>query len=133
MWLIQSKPMLIDLSNNFFIVKLYRKEEYEQVLPDGSWMIGDNYLHIQMWKPNFMADKAAINSLPIWVRLSVLLVEYYTGGWLKRAGNSIGRIIKVDIATLLASKGEFTRVCVEVDLQKPLKAGYHMHGDFWRL
>lgn len=72
-----------------------------------------------------------ITSLPICVRFLVLPLEYYTEGWLKRAGNSIGRTIKLDIATLLASRERFARV--EVDLQQPLKTGYCLRGEFWRL
>lgn len=105
MWRTQSEHILTDLSNEFFIAKLYRKEEYEGVLLDGPWMIGENYLHAQRWKPNFRADREEINSMPVWMRFSILSVEYYTEGWLKRAGDRIGRMLRVDIATLLASRG----------------------------
>lgn len=100
---------------------------------DGPWMIGDNYLYVQRWKPNFRAHMEEINSLSVCAQFPFLLVEYYMEGWLKRVGNNIGRTIKVDIATLLASRGKFTGVCAEVDLQKPLMSEYRMHGDFWRL
>lgn len=130
MWRTESEFMLIDLSNHFYIIKLYRREEYERALLDGPWMIGDNYLHVQRWKPNFIADGVEISSLSVWIRFPVLPVEYYTKGWLKRAENSIGRTIMVDVVSLLASRGKFTCVCVEVDCQRPLKSGYHMHGDF---
>lgn len=63
----------------------------------------------------------------------MLQVEYYIERWLRKAGNEIGHTIKVDIITLLASREKFARVCVEVDLQKPLIAGYRMRGEFWRL
>lgn len=71
-----------------------------------------------------MADTAEINFLPVWVQFSVFPVEYYTEKWLERAGNRIARTLKVDKTTLIASRGKFARVCVEVDLTKPLKAGY---------
>lgn len=41
--------------------------------------------------------------------------------------------MKVDLATLLASRGKFARVCVEVDLNKPRMAGYQMRGEYYRL
>lgn len=63
MWRMQSEPMLIDLSNNFFFVKHYRREEYERTLLDDPWMIGDHYLHVQEWKPNFRAEKEEISTL----------------------------------------------------------------------
>lgn len=35
--------------------------------------------------------------------------------------------------TLLASRGKFTLVCMELDLTKPLKAGYWMQGQRWKV
>lgn len=92
---------------------MYGREEYEKALLEGPWMIGDHYLHVQNWRPNFRVKKAKINSLPVWVKFHVLPVEYYSERWLKKAGNLIGQNIKVDITTLLASQGKFAHVCVE--------------------
>lgn len=133
MWKTQSEPTLIDLTNNFYIVKLEHREEYERALLDGPWMIADHYLHVQKWKPKFRVDKAEIDSLPVWLRFPVLPVDFYSECWLKKAGNNIGRTIKVDIATPLASRGRFARVCMEVDLNKPLMGGYRMHGEYYRV
>lgn len=47
---------------------------------------------------------------------------------LERAANKLGRTVKVDKAMLMPSRGKFPRVCVEVDLIKPLKYGYNMRG-----
>lgn len=80
-----------------------------------------------------MADKAEITSLPVWVRFPMLPVEYYSERWLWRAGDCVGRTIKVDVTMLIASRGKFARVSVEVDLTKPLKAGYRMRGEYWNL
>lgn len=35
MWRTETEPFLVDLSNNFFIVKLTKKEEYDCALLDG--------------------------------------------------------------------------------------------------
>lgn len=69
----------------------------------------------------------------VWIRFPILLVKYYTEGWLKRAGNNIGKTIRVDVATLLASRGKFARVCVEADLCRLLKSGYRLREDFWKV
>lgn len=39
---------------------------------------------------------------------------------LREMGNSIGRIVKVDMTTPDVTRGCFARVCVELDLQRPL-------------
>lgn len=81
----------------------------------------------------FRAEKAEIYTMPVWVRFPVLPLEYYTERWLRIARNHIGKTIKIDIATLLASHGRFARVCVEVDLKKPLMAGYVMRREYYIL
>lgn len=89
-------------------------------------MIEDNYLHVQKWRPNFIAENEVIKSLPLWVRFPVLLVEYYLEKWLRRAGHRIGKTIRVDDTTRATTRGRFARVCVEIDLMKPVRVGYMM-------
>lgn len=129
---IQHEFDLIDLNNDFFIVRLTNKEDYKTALLGGPWMIGNHYLHVQRWKPNFITDEATIVILLVWVRFPVLPVEFTTT-WLIRAGNRIGKTLRVDDTTLVASRGKFARVCVENDLTKPLKAGYRLRERSWKL
>lgn len=68
MWRTQSEALLIDLGNDYFIVKLGGGAEYERALPEGAWLIRDNYLHVQRWKSSFVADLAEIITLPVWER-----------------------------------------------------------------
>lgn len=96
-------------------------------------MIGDNYLHVQKWKPNFIAEEAKISTLPVWVRFPQLPVEYYTVDWLRKAGDEIGKTIKVDNTTLATTRGRFARVCVEIDMGKLLRTTYRMRGRDRRL
>ena len=35
-------------------------------------------------------------------------------------GNSLGRAVKIDSRTLLVERGKFARICVEMNLKKPL-------------
>lgn len=83
--------------------------------------------------PNFVAETEVIKSLPTWVRFPVLSVEYYSEKWLRRAGDRISKTIKVDDTMRATTRGKFARVCVEVDLTKPVKAGYRMRGRQWHL
>lgn len=63
----------------------------------------------------------------------MLLVEHYSVQWLHRAGNKIGINLKIDAATLPTSRGKYARVCVEVDLCKPLKSGYQLRDQLWKV
>lgn len=63
----------------------------------------------------------------------MLHVEYYSVQWLHRVGNKIGRTLKVNVTVLSASRGEYARICVEIDLRKPLKVGYRLRDQRWKI
>ena len=43
-----------------------------------------------------------------------------------RVGSKIGKLIRVDNATSTMSRGNYTRICVEVDLLKPLVSKFKL-------
>lgn len=96
-------------------------------------MIGDNYLHVQHWRPNFVVEEVKITTLPVWVRFSKVPLEYYKEEWLKKVGDNIGRTIRVDMTTRVTTRGKFASVCIELEINKPLSSHYRMRGKTWRL
>lgn len=89
------------------------------MLLGGSWLIGDHYLTVLQWQPNFEPESMAINRALVWVRLPNLLIEYYDKGFILYMGSRIRRLVKVDEATLQAAREKYARICVEVDFSKP--------------
>ncbi|CAN1141423.1 hypothetical protein LINPERHAP2_LOCUS12491, partial [Linum perenne] len=62
------------------------------------------------------------------VRLPRLPIHYFHSGAVKRIGDHIGRTVRLDLATTEGARGRFARVCVEIDILKPL-LGKHMIED----
>lgn len=54
------------------------------------------------------------------VRILELPLELYNDIFLKRLGNSLGSMLKIDKLTSIHSRGQFARICVEVYLAKPV-------------
>ncbi|XP_057719866.1 uncharacterized protein LOC130934296 [Arachis stenosperma] len=81
-----------------------------------------------MWEPNFNPLEATIDKVTAWVRLPGLPIELYDRTMLRQIGNLIGRTTKVDNNTADMSRGKFARLCVEVDLTKPLLGRYLING-----
>lgn len=88
----------------------------------GPWMVADHYLTVRTWHPNFDPFEASIDKVAVWVRLPDLAMEYYDSAVLWKIGDRIGKTLKVDRATSGGLRGNFARICVEVDLTKPLLA-----------
>lgn len=56
----------------------------------------------------------------MWVRLNELPIEYYHAEALHHIGSSIGKVLRVDTFTATKSKDRFARLCIQVDVEKPL-------------
>ncbi|CAI0459474.1 unnamed protein product [Linum tenue] len=98
-------------------------------------MVEDHYVLTRRWKRGFDPEEGddVLTNLLVWVRLPKLPMDYYDSEILKDIGNSIGRYIKMDAATRDASRGHYARICVEVDLSKPLIVKYRLERRIRRL
>ncbi|CAN1154211.1 hypothetical protein LINPERHAP2_LOCUS19877, partial [Linum perenne] len=79
------------------------------------------------WTPSFN-EEDPIRTILTWVRLPKLLIHYFKHVAVNRIGNHIGKMIWMDLATAKGARARNARVCVEIDLSKPL-FGKYMIGD----
>ncbi|CAN1788149.1 hypothetical protein LINPERHAP1_LOCUS17932, partial [Linum perenne] len=63
-----------------------------------------------------------------WVRLPKLPIHFFNSTTVTRIGNHIGKTVRLDLATKEGARARYARVCVEVDISKPL-LGKYMIGD----
>ncbi|KAK3198505.1 hypothetical protein Dsin_021920 [Dipteronia sinensis] len=95
-------------------------EDLNYVLTSGPWVIANQYLVAQRWKPNFVPGEDSIQSMSIWVRLSKLPMEWMDSDLLWNIGGMLGKMCKVDLITKTQACDRFARICVEIDISKPL-------------
>lgn len=110
----------VDLGHGFFLTRLSLKEDYESILKRGPWFISEHFLSIRPWEPDFRPVMANVSSVAVWIRLNELPIEYYNAEVLLQIGKSIGTMLRVDTHTASESRGKFARLCVQVDVTKPL-------------
>ena len=77
MWKPKGRVDLVDLGKEFFLARFSVPEDYDGVLDKGPWFIGENFLSVRPWEPNFKPSTADIASIAIWVRINELPIEYY--------------------------------------------------------
>ncbi|KAI5339511.1 hypothetical protein L3X38_018783 [Prunus dulcis] len=127
-WALKGPMSLIDLENNYFIVKFLYEEDMRYVLTGGPWQIAGQYIVAQKWKPGFNAKEEKITHMTAWVRINGLNVEYFRADVMEKIGNLVGATVKVDDHTLSQARGKFARICVELDLAKPLTPFIEIEG-----
>ncbi|XP_009772651.1 uncharacterized protein [Nicotiana sylvestris] len=95
---IEQSP-LIDLGNDFYIVKFFEEVNLSKALHQGPWFINGHYLSVKKWVPNFVASKEKLQISAVWLRLPQLPTEFYDSTILARIGNKIGKLLKIDACT----------------------------------
>nr|POE59909.1 hypothetical protein CFP56_39478 [Quercus suber] len=92
LWKPKGRLDIVDLSKDFYLVKFSAMEDYDLVLDKGPRFIGEHFLSIRPWVPNFRPCSADVSSIAVWVRLNDLPIEYYQVEALKEIGSTIGKI-----------------------------------------
>jgi hypothetical protein len=128
MWVRKGVISIIDLSNDYYLVAFTNEEDQAAALMDGPWFIYDHYLTVKEWSPNFHPASDTIKEVAVWVRISGLPIEYYDAKVLNFIGNRVGKTVKVDKNTLTHERGKYARLCVQVDLSKPVLGMFTIKG-----
>ncbi|CAA7025016.1 unnamed protein product [Microthlaspi erraticum] len=129
MWKPKGDMHVIDLPRQFFIVRFELEEEYLEALTGGPWKAFGSYLMVQAWSPDFDPLRHEITTTPVWVRLTNIPVTFYHRAILMGIAKGLGKPVKVDLTTLNFERARFARVCVEVNLAKPLKGTILINED----
>lgn len=119
----------MDLPRQFFMIRFELEDEYLAALTGGPWRVFGSYLMTQTWNPEFDPLRDEIVTTPVWIRLSNIPVNFYHKAILMGIAKGLGTLVKVDETTLNFERARFARVCVEVNLSKPLKGTVRINGE----
>ncbi|CAA7036312.1 unnamed protein product [Microthlaspi erraticum] len=129
MWKPRGAMYVMDLPRQFFMIRFELEEEYMAALTGGPWKAFGSYLMVQAWSPDFDPLKSEIETTPVWVRLLNIPVNFYHKAILMGIAKGLGKPVRVDDTTLNFERARFARVCVEVNLKKPLKGTVLVNGE----
>ncbi|KAH9791596.1 putative ribonuclease H protein [Citrus sinensis] len=124
---------IIDLENDFYLVRFKNARDADYVLTSGPWTIMGHYLTVQPWSLHFDSSKGEIDKVVAWIRLPGMALQYYHKKILRRLGQIIGSVIRIDYTTESAQRGKFARIAVEIDLKSPLISQFHLDGKIQRV
>ncbi|KAJ4833645.1 hypothetical protein Tsubulata_001270, partial [Turnera subulata] len=111
---------LVDLGHGCYLAKFSSLADLERVVTRGPWLVQDHYLTVRQWFPTFRPDNDHIVKTMAWVRLPGLPLQYYNDDLLTTFATGIGKPVKINSNTSLASHALYALMCVEIDLSQPL-------------
>nr|KJB13653.1 hypothetical protein B456_002G087100 [Gossypium raimondii] len=128
LWKTNSPFQLMDLENDYFLVRFSEEDGYNNVLTNGSWVIFGQYLTVRPWSSDFSMNQDEVRVQVVWVRLPGLSENYYSSCILKAIGKAIGSMVRINENIVSATRGRFARLAICVDLRKPLISKVRING-----
>ena len=77
LWKPTGRLECVDLGRGFFLTRFSLKEDYDSILKKWPWFIGEHFLSIRLWEPDFRSTTANVSFVAVWIRLNELPIEYY--------------------------------------------------------
>ncbi|XP_057443792.1 uncharacterized protein LOC130735941 [Lotus japonicus] len=122
-----------DVHHGYFLVNFDKKEDKGRVTSEAPWLIYDHYLAVKPWTPDFVAANSTINTIVVWIRIPGLGFQFYGKNILMTLASAVGTPIKVDLNTTYMHRGKFARICVEIDLNKPVLGVVGLEGTWYNV
>ncbi|CAN1142454.1 hypothetical protein LINPERHAP2_LOCUS13095 [Linum perenne] len=126
LWARKGKIWIWDIGFGHYVAKFMSVEDYDRAMFEGPWLVGDHYVVSEEWRPNFEPGYAQVNNIRVWIRLPNLPIEYFDAAILSLIGDKVGRTVRIDNTTLSGTRGNYARLCVEIDLHRPLLSKYRL-------
>lgn len=88
-----------------------------KVLEGGPYFLSRRYLVLKDWRRMFIPNAGHPSSIPAWIKIHKLPLEFWTAEGLSCIASTIGKPLYVDKATEKQQRLDFARICIEIDAE----------------
>lgn len=117
------------MPRGFFLFRFSSAQDKELITTNGPWSFRGQVLKLFSWYPELFPLTAEIKSAPVWIRLLGLPIIYWSRSALNAIAGKFGELIQIDELTLQKNRGRYARICVDMDISKPLLQGIWISRD----
>lgn len=114
------------LANNFFMVTFLCMADRNRVFEGGPYFYNQVGLFVKPWHTGFNPSEELPNRVPVWVRLPRFPIECCREDVLHMLASMLRKPVGPSSQTLGKKVMTFARICVELDLSRPLPDAVEM-------
>ena len=113
------------MDTGLLCLRLFLEEDYMYLKLKGALFIADCYMSVLEWSPyvDYAVDSPIV---PVWLTLKNVPFMFFQCEALYKISKLLGNPIRVDDATANMSRLDRVRVCVELDVSKPLLDSFYL-------
>ncbi|KAL0927770.1 hypothetical protein M5K25_001978 [Dendrobium thyrsiflorum] len=127
-WSVYGKFHLTILGGGWILCSFFSEDVLEKVLIGGPWFVNGHIVGMYRWSPEFSTDSLKGLSSPVWVRMPNLPLFCWDEVNVARIASQIGMPLLIDGDMFQWGRREFARICVRMELDKPLPLGVWVQG-----
>ncbi|KAL0917841.1 hypothetical protein M5K25_012939 [Dendrobium thyrsiflorum] len=116
------------LGKGWYLCSFKCLEAFEEVLSGGPWFVNQHIVGMERWSTDFSPSSLKGLSSPIWIRMPHLPLQCWDQDNVALIASMIGVPLMLDGNMFHWRKREFARVCVRLELDKPLPLGVWVDG-----
>jgi hypothetical protein len=114
LWEMYGKVDVSLLENGLYLSRFVDEQTRDTILEEKLWHFSNKPIILRRWSPGMQLLKLSLASIPIWIKLHNLPLEYWDSDCLGYIVSGIGKPICEDSVTENHSRLRFARVLVEV-------------------
>ncbi|GAV64823.1 DUF4283 domain-containing protein, partial [Cephalotus follicularis] len=97
-----------------FLVKFENLQARDWVLNNGPWDVWGYHLVLRVWTKDMPLSLEDCKSMPVWVKLKGIPIQYWNKVGLSYIANVLGRPLHMDANTTDKNVLTFARICIEM-------------------
>jgi hypothetical protein len=116
MWAAYGKVKIFLMENGLYLFRFADVRSREAGLEEKLWHIANKPLILRRWTPGMQLLKLSLSTVPIWIKMHNLPMEYWDSDCLSHIASGVGKPLCADSVTEEQLRLGFARVLVEVDI-----------------
>jgi hypothetical protein len=122
-WRTRRGVIFKELDDNIWLFEFEEEDDMRRVLDGRPWSFDRYIIVLNEFDGRTPPTQMAFKQSPFWVQVHDMPLLCMTKGIATKIGESMGRLVEVDLAGDGAGWGRCLRIRVEIDLVKPLERG----------
>ncbi|XP_057820685.2 uncharacterized protein LOC131033459 [Cryptomeria japonica] len=125
-WKMKGQVDVSALPWGFYSFAFSCTEDIMTILYGGPWIMGRSSLPLKKWSPNMDLSEAFYETIPVWVKLSGLPLEYWHEDIFKGIVGVFGELLSIDPMTTAWKRMVYARIYVGVSRSKDLPSSVEL-------
>jgi hypothetical protein len=128
LWASFGKVEVFLLENGLYLFRFQNEKVRDEVMEAKLWHIANKPLILRKWAPGMQLLKLSLSTIPVWVKLHNLPIEYWNSTCLSYVASGIGKPLCADSVTEEQLRLGFARVLIEVNVDSEFPKEIEIEG-----